>query len=387
MEQPPAAGPAAGLWQRIEDAGLLSRITSHLSVRELEPASLARRSWRDATRSDETWRAICERQATQWPMLKLLQARPGCTRTWRQLFIQKHVSGRTLREDRQPRPAPLARPDRTRFLVAIEVTLPVDESPSEALDVGEAGGPNPRPDSERDWAVLHSSLEELPPADVDDEDDRNTLLVDVPTINESLAHEWGQASGHGPADGKAPLYCCRGTSRVAVTLIRKADGKALQLASLRHQDGCYTYAHSTSGRAEDIQPELDFRGHFSGLRQLPHRFDGPPIATGFGVDLCYDSAGCRHCGAPDGLRTNPIPHDPVADPYFARTWYPPLRCVQCNRQNMRAEDHKVRLSSLCVALEDRGDQLDVEEDGGTYIKSIDGLLEVLDSPHCAGLWA
>ena len=54
---------------------------------------------------------------------------------------------------------------------------------------------------------------------------------------------------------------------------------------------------------------------------------------------------------------------------------------------MRAEDHKVRLSSLCVALEDRGDQLDVEEDGGTYIKSIDGLLEVLDSPHCAGLWA
>ena len=67
------------------------------------------------------------------------------------------------------------------------------------------------------------------------------LLAHMPAIEGSLAHEWGQASGHNYLEGKSPFFCNRGQPEVRMALIRKADGKSLPLAAIEHQDGCYMY--------------------------------------------------------------------------------------------------------------------------------------------------
>jgi hypothetical protein len=70
-------------------------------------------------------------------------------------------------------------------------------------------------------------------------------------------------------------------------------------------------------------------------------------------------------------------------------WVVPLKCVKCKHENMRAAHQKVRLASLRINIEDNEE--DAVDVGGieetSWIKSIDGLLEVVDSPHCAHLWA
>ena len=305
--------------------------------------------------------------------------RPGNTLTWRDLYIQQHLSASTLsgREPPQLRPD---RPDRTRFLLAFEMVLPVDAD----VDLEMPDRQQQLRDCEREWAVLHASLQELsssPGTATPGGEHETMLLAHMPTIEGSLAHEWGQASGHNYLEGKSPFFCNRGQPRVRMALIRKADGKSLPLAAIEHQDGCYMYTRSPTRSPDDITEELDFEGYFSGVRKFPFQLNQRRIATDVGVSIKYHAAGCQHCGALDGLRVCPVAIDPFDDPFKA--FVPPLKCVQCNQENMRAEHQKVRVASVDISIEDREEE---EDDRTIYIKSVDALLEVVDSPHCAHLW-
>ena len=111
---------APRMWQRIEALdGLLSTILTQLAEepKDVAVASAVCRAWRHAASSERIWEEVCER--SEFPLLKVLKAAPGCQMTWRQLFTQRMAA--RIASERTPAAVP--EPARSDYLIGVELSV------------------------------------------------------------------------------------------------------------------------------------------------------------------------------------------------------------------------------------------------------------------------
>ena len=113
-----AAMAATAVLHRVEDTpGVLATVFALLLT---EPADLAR-----AGATCRAWRAVAEADAATWwqeacrhfPLVSVLKARPSCTLSWRQLYVQRVLTNRCTMPDEVPAPP------RTDYQIGVEMHL------------------------------------------------------------------------------------------------------------------------------------------------------------------------------------------------------------------------------------------------------------------------
>jgi hypothetical protein len=177
---------AIAVWERIDSqAELLLAIVKQLDTAEdLARAGGVCRVWRQIARDDALWEDVCSRSSI--PLLALLKLRPGCTLSWRQIFVQNRMAARVAEQLVlvEP-PAPL----RSDYMIAVECRCSM--------------------------VVVHASLNEL-----SERDDEHPLYG----WEHELLHLRGLTSA-----GFSGSYE-RGEPTTRVSLLRKSDSKLMQLA-------------------------------------------------------------------------------------------------------------------------------------------------------------
>eukprot|EP01045_Picozoa_sp_COSAG04_P004370 COSAG04_NODE_188_length_20978_cov_7.733225_18_plen_381_part_00 len=98
---------------------LMDKVLGQLDTKSLCRAAGANRAWRDAAGADSLWRAICSREGQS--LLPELKARRECSRTLKQLYIQRLLCGDGTMPPAIRRTPPAAAPEampETRFRVS-----------------------------------------------------------------------------------------------------------------------------------------------------------------------------------------------------------------------------------------------------------------------------
>ena len=182
---------ALAAWQRIDSqAELLLAIVNQLDTAEdLARAGAVCRAWRQIAMEDALWEDVC----SSIPLLALLKSRPGCTLSWRQIFAQHRMAARVA----QQLPAEPPAPPRSDYMLAVE------------CHVDQPGGS----------MVLHASLNELLEPDQLAYSSGGRLLQ----LRALTSAGFGWI-----VDGVEVT--------VRVSLLRKRDGKVMQLATQSEGD-------------------------------------------------------------------------------------------------------------------------------------------------------
>jgi hypothetical protein len=187
--------------------------------------------------------------------------------------------------------------------------------------------------------------------------------------------QWVKCEGDGAA---AP--------EVAVTLIRKEDGKMTSLGDFVFQEYCSRVEYAGND-------ELMFDTMFSTLTSdgldLPVLGDhAPPLKAVVYVDASFVPVRCHICETTPVSLMKEDSYDPFLQtaPQGWNRWLDqtnlPLRCCGC-KQLVVAAKQEIRLRYLGIFVDEQEDQ---EYEDEHVVRSVDGLLQALETPPCAKLW-